>query len=266
VGRGPNGAYLFLAQIAEDRKDYDRALDLLSQVEDGNELLEARVRRASILAHQGKLDQARKELSEYAAGSPRERSQLTIAEAALLRDAHQEQAAFDLLNRALAIQPEDPELLYEQGMIAVKLDRLDAMETSMRTLIRIRPAHPHGYNALGYTLADNNIRLDEALALIEKAVSLAPDDPSIIDSLGWVQYRRGNVQLAIENLQRAYAMRADADVAAHLGEALWVGGRHAEAEKVWAEAERKEPTNEALRETLKRLNVNIGALPPSLDA
>ena len=262
TGRSPNGAYVFLAQIAEDRKDYDQALDWLSQVQGGSDFLNAHIKRATILAHQGKLQQAREELTELAVSSPRDRALLTIAEAQLLRDSGQEQAAFDLLSRALANQPDNPELLYEHGMSAVKLNQLDAMETSMRKLIRLRPAYPHGYNALGYTLADNNVRLPEALALIEKAMSLAPDDPSIIDSLGWVHYRLGNLPLAIENLQRAYRLRADADVAAHLGEALWASGQHAEAEKIWAEASRKEPANEALRQTLLRLNVNLGALNP----
>jgi Flp pilus assembly protein TadD len=134
------------------------------------------------------------------------------------------------------------------------------MESTFRRLIKLQPENAQAYNALGYTFADRNMRLDEAHQLIEKANSLAPEDASIIDSLGWVQYRQGNQVEAIENLRHAYALRNDAEIATHLGEVLWVAGKHAEAEKYWREAGHKEPDNEVLRATLARFNVRIGAL------
>ncbi len=258
----PNGAYLFLAQIAEDRKNDQLAMDWLARIQDGNEYVGAHVQRARILARQGRLDEGREELQNLTVSSDRERTQLIIAEAQLLREAKRNQEAFDLLTKALQRTPDNPDLLYDHGMAAIAADRLDVMETSLRSLIRVRPTYPHGYNALGYTLADHNMRLPEAKALIEKALSLAPDDPSIIDSMGWVEYRLGNFSQAIEYLQRAYQLRQDADVAVHLGEALWATGRKDEAEKYWSEAGRKEPDNDSLRQTLLRFNVNLGALPP----
>ncbi len=258
--RNVNGTYLFLAQIAEDRKDYDKTLEWLDQVTEGNEYISARIQRARILARMGKLEIARKELQALDVSSDRERAQLIMAEGQLLRDAKRNQEAFELLTQALQRMPDNPDLLYEQAMVAVILNKLDIMENSLRALIRLRPNFAHGYNALGYTLADHSLRLPEALSLIEKALSLAPDDPSVIDSMGWVQYRLGNFANAIEYLERAYKIRQDADVAVHLGEALWAVGRKPEAEKFWVQASRKEPESDLLRQTLLRFNVNIGAL------
>ena len=257
-GRNPEAAYLYLAQIAEDAKDYARALDWLAKVGEGDAFIIARVRRALILAHQGQLDEARRELHELPANSPGARTQLVLAEAQLLREANQNQTAFDLIATAIEKTPNNPDLLYEYGMTAEKLGRFEVLENAMRTLIKVRPDNAQAYNALGYTLADRNQRLDEAKALIEKANALAPDDASILDSLGWVQYRLNNNRDAIVNLQHAYKLRADAEIAVHLGEVLWVNGRHAEAEDLWKEASVKDPQNVVLQQTLARFNVQVG--------
>ncbi len=143
-------------------------------------------------------------------------------------------------------------------MTADKLGRIDVLENAMRSVIRARPDNAQAYNALGYTLADRNERLDEAKALIEKANALSPDDASILDSLGWVQYRLGNNGDALAALERAYKLRNDAEIAVHLGEVLWVSGRSAEAEKTWREASAKEPQNAVLVQTLARFNVTMG--------
>lgn len=257
-GRNPDQAYLYLAQIAEDAKDWPRALDWLSKVDDGNDAATARIRRALILARQGKLDVARQELHAMPATSPAMAIQLTLAEAQMLRDAEQNDAAFELLTSAIEKTPNNPDLLYDYGMTAEKLGRYDVLESAMRTVMRLNPNNAQAYNALGYTLADRNERLDEAKELIEKAVMLAPDDASILDSLGWVQYRLGNNGEAIQHLERAYKLRGDAEIAVHLGEVLWVSGRQAEAERTWKEASVKEPQNLVLRQTLARFNVQIG--------
>ena len=257
-GRGADRAYLYLAQIAEDAKDYPRALDWLAKVGDGNEYTTARIRRALILARQGKLDVARAELHALPATTPASATELTLAEAQMLRDADRNQAAFDLLAGAIDNKPDNPELLYDYGMTAEKLGRFDVLENAMRTVIRVRPNNAQAYNALGYTLADRNERLDEAKALIEKANALAPDDASILDSLGWVQYRLGNSREALQSLERAYKLRSDAEIAVHLGEVLWVAGRQADAERTWKEASAKEPQNLVLQQTLARFNVQMG--------
>ena len=143
-------------------------------------------------------------------------------------------------------------------MTAERLNQLDLMETSLRTLIKLHPDNAQAYNALGYSWADRNLHLNEALDLIQKALTLSPDDASIIDSLGWVQYRLGDNKDALDNLMRAYELRGDAEIAVHLGEVLWVSGRHDDAQKYWKEAEHKDPGNEALQATLERFNVKIG--------
>ncbi len=257
-GRGASRAYLYLAQIAEDAKDYPRALDWLGKVGSGPDFATARIRRALILARQGKLDVARAELHALPATSPGQATELTLAEAQILRDADQNQAAFDFLGTAIEKSPNNPDLLYDYGMTAEKLGKIDVLESAMRSVIRVRPDNAQAYNALGYTLADRNERLDEAKALIEKANALAPDDASILDSLGWVQYRLGSTKEALSNLERAYKLRNDAEIAVHLGEVLWVTGRPSDAERAWREAGAKEPQNETLKATLARFNVTIG--------
>ena len=176
----------------------------------------------------------------------------------MLRDADQNQAAYDFLGSAIEKTPNNPELLYDYGMTAEKIGRFEVLESAMRSVIRVRPDNAQAYNALGYTLADRNERLDEAKSLIEKANALSPDDASILDSLGWVHYRLGNNGDALQNLERAYKLRNDAEIAVHLGEVLWVSGRPADAEKTWREASAKEPQNAALKQTLARFNVQMG--------
>ncbi|HEU4622145.1 MAG TPA: tetratricopeptide repeat protein, partial [Burkholderiaceae bacterium] len=181
-----------------------------------------------------------------------ERQQLASAEALVLREARRYQDAFDRLAKELTTQPESAELLYDYALAAEKLDKVDVMEKALRRVITLRPDDPHAYNALGYSLADRRLRLDEARQLVEKAVQLAPDDPFIADSLGWVEYRSGNFKRAIEILERAYAIRPDAEIAAHLGEVLWAAGERARAEALWRSAKERDPSNETLVETLAR--------------
>jgi Flp pilus assembly protein TadD len=138
-------------------------------------------------------------------------------------------------------------------MTAEKLSKLDVQETQLKKLIQLKPDYAHAYNALGYSLADRNERLTEARDLIEKALKIAPDDAAIIDSMGWVMYRLGDLPRAVELLKRAYEARPDAEIAAHLGEVLWQMNRKAEADRVWREALAKAPDDEMLKNTIKRL-------------
>jgi Flp pilus assembly protein TadD len=137
-------------------------------------------------------------------------------------------------------------------MAAEKVDRIDVLETNLRKLIKIRPDHAHAYNALGYTLADRNQRIEEAHDLIQTALKLSPDDPFILDSMGWVLFRMGRSEEGLDFLQKAYKLRPDAEIAAHLGEVLWTLGRHDEARRVWDGAMKEHPDNEALQKTVNR--------------
>ena len=248
----PDTARFYLGQLNEERKRYDEALKWYSSVQPGEQYLPAQSRYAGVLAKQGKLAEARKHLQALAARNTDQQVQLVQAEAQLLRDASAYQEAFDLLGRALQKMPDSPDLLYDHAMAAEKVNRVDVLEANLRKLITLRPDHAHAYNALGYTLADRNERLDEAYELIQKALKLSPDDAFIMDSLGWVLYRMGKNREALDILQRAYALRPDADIAAHLGEVLWADGREGEARKIWSEALKEHAHNEALQNTIKR--------------
>ena len=151
----------------------------------------------------------------------------------------------------------DADLLYEQSMTAEKLNRMDDMERLLRRVIEIKPDHHHAYNALGYSLAERNQRLPEAKKLIQKALELSPGEPFITDSLGWVEYRLGNRDEALRLLRGAYKSRPDPEIAAHLGEVLWVNGQRDEARRVWGEGRKRDSANDVLLETLARLRVDL---------
>jgi Flp pilus assembly protein TadD len=153
--------------------------------------------------------------------------------------------------------PENTDLLYDYAMDAEKNNQLDICETSLRKIIALAPENQQAYNALGYTFAERNVHLDEALRLIETALKLSPDDPFIIDSMGWVQFRLGKLKEAEDYLRRAYAMRQDPEIAVHLGEVLWFKGQKADAHKVWRDAISKDPDNDSLKSTLARLHVSL---------
>ena len=245
-------AYYYLAQIAEEKGKTDEAIDLYAKVESGDQLVQARMRGAQLLAGQGKLDEARKLLSEANAVSAEQSLQLAIAEAALLRKAKQPQAAFDLLDALLEKQPDNPELLYETALLAERLDQMEIMERRLRRLIELQPENGQAYNALGYSFADRGIQLTEARELIEKAQALMPNDTFILDSLGWVLYRQGDLPGGLAALERAYGMRDDPEIAAHLGEVLWSMNRKDEAQKLLRAAQKKHPDNEPLADAVKK--------------
>ena len=247
-----NLANYYLGQIAEDSKRSDEAIAYYGEVGAGEQYIPSQVRRSRLLAAQGRLDEARGGLKAAQESNPEARVALLNAEAALLREAGRVQEAFDLLDQALASEPEQPDLLYETALLAERLGRLDVLETRLRKLIALRPEHAQAYNALGYSFADRGLRLAEARELIEQALRLAPDDTYILDSLGWVQYRQGDNTGAQATLERAYRQRADPEIAAHLGEVLAVLGRHDEARRVLLEAQREHPDNEPLAEAVKK--------------
>lgn len=247
-----NSARFYLGQIAEDTQRWGEALKWYGQVAVGDQYLGARMRMANVLARQSLIEDGRRQLQETLAASPRERAQLLIAEAQLLREAGRGADAFAVLEAGLAGQPDQADLLYEAALLAERIGKLDVLETYLRRLIELKPDHAHAYNALGYSLADRNVRLDEAAQLVDKALQLAPEDPFILDSKGWVLFRQGDTAGAIDWLKKALAVRADPEIAAHLGEVLWVVGRREEALETWDKAAKANPGNEVLAATIKR--------------
>jgi tetratricopeptide (TPR) repeat protein len=251
--RDPDGVRYLLGQIAEEQKRWPQAIQWYDQIQDGDNAMPARLRTAGAMAKQGKLEEARRFLRQVATDNPGEEAQLTVAEAQLLRDANRNAEAFALLSDALKEQPEQPELLYDYALTAEKLEKYDLLEANLRKLMQVRPDYAHAYNALGYSFAERNLRLAEARKLVERALELAPEDYYIIDSMGWVQYREGNLKGAAETLRRAYTGRPDAEIGAHLGEVLWKLGQRDEADRIWQESLKAAPDNETLLKTIKRL-------------
>ncbi|MFO1293724.1 MAG: tetratricopeptide repeat protein [Rubrivivax sp.] len=255
--RGIVQAWLMLAQAAEQRGDYAGAECWLQRIDDPQRALEVQTRRASILARQGRLAQARELVQRVPERRPEDARAKLLAEAGVLREAKQWQDAFTVLSGANRQFPDDSELLYEQAMLADKLGRLDEMEQLLRRVIELKPDNAHAYNALGYSLADRNRRLPEARTLVQRALELAPGDPFITDSLGWIEYRMGNHSEALRLLRTAWSARPDTEIGAHLGEVLWALDQKDEARRVWREARTRDAGNEVLRETLARLRVEL---------
>jgi len=252
-------AYLMLAQASEQLKDYRAALAWLDKAAQAQPGASASVllRRASLLLRQGKLDEARALVQTLPESNPEELRAKVMGEAQLLRDAQRWQAAYDVLNAANDRLPGDPDLLYEQALVAEKLRRFDEMERQLRRVIELKPDQQHAYNALGYSLADRGLRLAEARELVAKALTLAPGDPFITDSMGWVEFRSGNRAAALKLLREAYERRPDVEIAAHLGEVLWADGQRDAARQVWRAGQLRDAGNDVLLETLTRLKAAL---------
>jgi len=250
--RDPDGVRFVLGQIAEEQRQWPKAVDWYEKIQRGENYLPSRLRAAQAIAKQGKVAEARAYLHAVQVSGDQQKLQLITAEAQILRDAGMAGEALTMLGTALQAQPDQPELLYDMALTAEKLDRFDLLEENLRKVIKEKPDYAHAYNALGYSLADRNQRLPEARKLIEKALELSPDDSFIIDSMGWVLYREGDLKGAVRYLRRAYDGRQDAEIGAHLGEVLWVGGERDEARRIWNEALKSYPDNETLQKTVKR--------------
>ncbi len=251
--REPDTVYYYLGQVAEQMKQPDAAAMHYAKVQGGNYLISARARQAAILARAGKLDEARALLAATQGESDAQNIRLIQAQAELLRDDKRHAAEFDVLSEGLKRFPDAPDLLYDHAMAAEKVGKLDVLESDLRRVIVLRPDDAQAYNALGYTLADRTDRLAEAVILLDKALTLAPNDPFILDSVGWAQFRSGNLTRAQEYLDRAFKLRPDPEIAAHLGEVMWARGQRDEAGKLWQSSLQTHPQNEVLLETLRRL-------------
>ncbi len=255
--RGAVQAYLLLAQIAQKNRNPAQAMAYLERINSPQDAAKVQLRRAMVLAQQGHMDQARalvRQLPEKDAEDARNKITLELQ---LLRDNQQEQAAYTLLVQALQKFPGDAELSYELAISAEKLGRPEEMEHILRGLITATPDYHAAYNALGYSLAERNQRLPEARALVQKALQFAPDDPFIIDSLAWVEFRSGNLAESLALLQKAFSTRPDAEIAAHLGEVLWAMHQRDQANAAWQEGLQLNRDNETLKATVLRLRGSL---------
>jgi len=258
--RDPSRALLILSQLAEERGDLPGALQWLDKVPENTDAqtrFNAQVRRVQLVAKGGDLAGARRLLSEIKPDEPERQAQLMATEAQLLRDAGQLDQAFAAMDAAAKRFPKNPDLLYDFALLAEKLGKVDVMEAQLREVMTQAPDNHHAYNALGYSLAERNVRLQEAYGLIAKALAMAPDDPFIMDSMGWIHYRMGNLSEAEKFLRRAYGLRQDPEIAVHLGEVLWQKGQKGAAQQLWREARAKDPQNDTLRDTLARLGSSL---------
>lgn len=251
---GLSEALMSLAQIAQKQGQLAIAQQWLAQMPAGADPIKLASRQADLLTQQGRLQEARQLLAQVKTNNPEQALRKVLAQSAWLREHRDAPAAYTLVRAALERQPQNTELLTELSLVCEKLKRFDEMETVLRQLMALSPEEAHAFNALGYSLADRNVRLDEALQLIEKAVQLAPNDAYIQDSLGWVKFRMGRWPEALAILQAAYKAKPDAEIAAHLGEVLWVMGQQREAGTYWREGLLLKADNDTLLDTFKRFN------------
>ncbi len=247
-----SAVHFFLGQLDEEEKKPDLALDHYRQVTAGDQYIAARGRAAQILLRQGKLDEAREQLRTTRGGTPAEKIQLILVDAQLLREAGRGDESYALLEAALAKQPDNPELLYETALAAERQGKPQVLEKHLGHLIKLKPDHAHALNAFGYSLAERNIRLAEAHKLLTQALALAPQDPFIMDSMGWVLFRQGKLAEALKTLETAYNIKPDPEIAAHLGEVLWTMGRKDDALRLMNEAAKKNPDSEVLAGARKK--------------
>lgn len=256
-GSGLVDAYQLLSRIAQDQGFFDDAVSLLDNIQEPSARHNARVRQAAIRAQQGRVDDALVLLDTSDPQSLEEEVLTASAGAQMLREAKRPLEAIKRLEAANERMPDTVEIKYELAMMYERNERLNDTERLLREVIALDPGHAHSYNALGYSLADRNQRLPEALKLITRALEIAPNDPFIMDSMGWIKFRLGDYVTAVQYLEKAYRVRPEADIAAHLGEALWVLGQRDAALEIWKKALAKEADNATLQETIKRLGVRL---------
>ena len=247
-------AFYYLGQIAEISDNLGEALSAYAKVDRGEYFLNAQIRTAVIFARLGEIDKAREHLQAIRSKDPTQSMRIYRAEAEILARHDRLDDAMSVYNQAIDENPGNADLLYARAMLAEKLDRLDILERDLRKILTNEPDNADALNALGFTLADRTNRYDEALKLLERAIELKPDDYYVIDSMGWVLYRMGRLEEAVEFLQRAFMLSNDPEVAAHLGEVLWVMGRKVAARKIWDSALQTTPDDEMLLEVINRFS------------
>ncbi|VAW69781.1 FIG140336: TPR domain protein, partial [hydrothermal vent metagenome] len=248
-------AHYYLGRIQQSQGEYMAAIANYERVHTGEYLLDARIRSASLIADSGQTEEALTRLESLSDKNQAEPDQikLYLAKGQVLNAARRNDEAYRLYNSALQRSPENTDLLYARALTAEKLDLLEVTESDLKMVIMHEPENASALNALGYTLADRTERLTEARDYILKAAKLLPDDPAILDSLGWVYYRLGQHKDAIKWLSKAFNALQDAEIAAHLGEVLWVDGQTDKARSIWRKGERLEGNKTVLENTMRRL-------------
>ena len=252
--KNPDQLHIYLGRSAERQKMDAKALEWYDKIQPGEHFLEGRLSAANVIARTKSVDAAIKMLDEVDDITPEQQIVVIQTEANLLSQAKRNQESFNLIEKAAKNWPDSIELSYDYAMAAERIGKVDVMETELRKVIKLKPDFAAAYNALGYSFADRNIKLDEAKTLIETALKLSPNDHYMLDSLGWVHYRLGNLVQAAEHLRKAYEIQADPEIAAHLGEVLWKQGLQAEAKKIWASALKAFPENDVLMATAKKFS------------
>ncbi|MEO0420725.1 MAG: tetratricopeptide repeat protein [Pseudomonadota bacterium] len=253
LGTGQQVAALYFLGRTEDLAgNRTGALHFYQQVTGGEYLLPAQVRVAALLGEQGRVDEAIDGLDLLAQTEPQHAIDAVEASAAVMRRAGRQAQALATYEQAIARWPQEQGFRYERAFLLLELDRVSEAVTALEALVEDYPEDANALNALGYTLADRTDRHREALRFIQKALSLDPENPAIIDSLGWVEYRRGRLGRAIGHLERAYALLPDPEIAAHLGEVLWISGRREDAQRVWRAALDSFPGDQDLSAVMAR--------------
>lgn len=255
LGRRTLEASFYLGRISELEGDKEQALRRYLSVRHGEYYISAQARAASLMADDGRMDEARKLLHSLRAGNDDDRLRLYLIEGELLRAAGQQQAAFDFFSEKLELLPDATALRYARALLAEQLDKLDVAETDLRAIIEREPSNAQALNALGYTLADRTERYDEALDLIQRALAVEPADAAILDSMGWVKFRMGELETAREYLSKALTLVPDAEIAAHLGEVLWEMGDQQAAIELWEDYMKKFPAHPGLQKVMQRFGL-----------
>ena len=247
-------AQYYLGRIHENRKEYEEAIEWYRQVHIGEYKFDARLRIADALGVLGRIDEAIDEIDTMLKGSQSDGSlvRIYITKGELLRGARRYEQAMEVFNTALEIVPGNSDLLYARALVAERLGRIDLLEADIRTILKTEPDNAHALNALGFTLADQTTRYEEAYGYIKRAIEIMPDDAAIIDSWGWVHYRLGDYDKAIDLLRKALSRFDDPEIAAHLGEVLWASGKQQEAREIWQKALKKSPDDPKLLEVMQR--------------
>jgi tetratricopeptide (TPR) repeat protein len=243
----------YLGRIAQEKGDYEEASVWFQGIQQGENYFDAQIRLGMLLAKQDKIEDAREHIRSIRVQGAEQKNLLIQAEGELLIEEKRYQDALDVYNTAL-LNNYNPDLLYSRAMLAEKMDRLDILERDLRTILEKEPDHSQALNALGYTLADRTDRYEEAYRYIKKALALSPNDFYILDSMGWVLYRLGRLEEAIEYLNKAMNVRKDPEIAAHLGEVLWVKGDKDSAQEIWDTALQETPEDNRLLDVINRFN------------
>jgi tetratricopeptide (TPR) repeat protein len=251
TGERRDEAAFYLGQVEERADNTEAALEWYRKVA-GASSMDARIRIALLTAKAGDLQRAREILQQLRDQGPENAVLLYLVETEILESVGRSDEAMAIFDSALRAFPDDENLLYARALSAVKLDRIPVAEQDLKRIIEIDPEHADALNALGYTLADRTDRYEEAKGYIEKAYALKPEEPAILDSMGWIHFRLGDYETALDYLRRALEHMSDGEIAAHLGEVLWAMNRREEALQVWEAAAKEHPDHDYLKDVIGR--------------